>query len=57
MMSYKVEVPVGISGYWEVKKYIINEQSAGLFNLRAMINAHRGVRLVEAGEYTINIDW
>ena len=50
--KYKINIPEGKSGDWEVKKFLISEQEAKFDQLRAAINPHRQNRAVIAGNYT-----
>lgn len=52
MEKYRVNVPEGKRGDWEVKKFVISEEEAKFDQLRAMINPHRQNRSVISGEYT-----
>jgi SAM-dependent methyltransferase len=45
-------VPPGQRGPWKIEKFKVSEQDASFHNLRAMINAHRGETMIQAGEYT-----
>jgi len=48
--SYKVDVPEGKSGAWEVKRFEISEKESEMASLRAMCNGSRGH--VAPGSYT-----
>ena len=47
--AYKVNIPEGKSGPWEVKRFTVSEEEAEMSRLRSMFN---GGRYVPAGEYT-----
>lgn len=52
--QYKVSVPEGRSGPWEIVRYTIEENDPALMihNLREMFNPGRGLRTIPPGTYT-----
>ena len=50
--KYKVDVPPGTSGDWEVKRFTVNAEQAKLEALRAACNPQRADRSVPEGTYT-----
>jgi len=53
LSKYKVNIPEGQSGDWEVSKFEITESDAKMWNLRQAINLHRPQRMIKSGFYTM----
>jgi hypothetical protein len=51
--EYKVNIPEGKSGNWEVKKYSVTEEEEKFARLRCAFNPQRECRYVPAGNYTM----